>query len=166
MRLELEKRIRKQRADLDGIERDIAELESRKRTCTAVLNELETLLRLLPKTAAGKVLAEKKLRVDTDPFRAREVLRRNRGPLHVKDLLERIGGETGRNRRSSLASQLGAYAKRGEIFTKEGPNLFGLANYGPEAARLDDEKAFFAADMSEELQPREDDWQDDPEIPF
>lgn len=138
MRSELEKRLKRQRAELDAIEKDKVELASREAVCKAIIAELEGLLRLAPKEEGETV--EKALRVNTDPYHAREVLRKNRGPLHVKEILERIGGDTGRNRRSSLASQLGAYARKTEIFTKPGPNVFGLIDYGPIAPSLDQER--------------------------
>jgi hypothetical protein len=37
-----------------------------------------------------------------------------------------MGKEVTRETRVSLASALSAYARRGEIFTREGPNRFGL----------------------------------------
>lgn len=166
MRNELEKRVRKHRAEIDGIDRDIAELEARKRACQAVVNELDSILRLMPKDKGGGEIAERHLRVGTDPYNARDVLRKNRQSMHIKDILEYIGGDTGRNRRSSLASQLGAYVKKQEVFTKEGPNIFGLIDYGPEPVRLADTVQYEAMidDTDVEAILTEGDYSDD--IPF
>lgn len=167
MRNELEKRIRKQRAELDGIERDMIVLENRKRVCSAIIAELDALLRLVPKGEDGHEAVERHLRAGSDPFFAREVLRKNRSGMHIKDILEIIGGDTGRNRRSSLASQLGTYVRKGEVFTKEGPNIFGLIDYGPEPVTLDEEHRLEAT-IEDDREPRSDGdlWDNDDTIPF
>ena len=165
MRNELEKRIRKQQTELESIDRDIAELETRKRTCKAILNELDSLLRVAPKNGDNAQAIERQLRVDTDPFRAQETLRRFRMPMHIKELLDCMGGDAGRNRRSSLASQLGAYARKGEIFVKTAPNVFGLIDYGPEPITLE-EQGQYAVSQAEPEPQGEINWDDDEDLPF
>lgn len=165
MRYELEKRIKKQRAELDAIASDLQTLHVRKRASEAVLNELESLLRLTPKDTDNGIAVERHLRVDSDPYKTREVLRKERRSLHIKEILEKIGGDTGRNRRSSLSAQLGNYANKNEVFTKTGPNTFGLLDYGPEPVTLDDERSFVAMENVEEEIVAES-LSGDPDIPF
>lgn len=126
---EIEKRLRKRRLEVEEFDRQILRLEFEKGKSLAVINELELILRTMPK--AGKQ-DERQLRVGTDVYNARKELQKERHALYIKDLVEKIGGDTGRNRRSSLSAQLAAYARKGEIFTKEGPNVYGLLDYGPE----------------------------------
>ncbi len=169
MRNHLENRLKRQRAELDSIERDQTILNVRKEVCKALIAELELLLRNAPKEGGENHPVERQLRVDTDPYRAREILRKARSAMHVKDIIALIGGTDSRNRRSSLAAQLGTYARRKEIFSKEGPNVFGLLDYGPIADSLDDEKNYstLSDDMDPAGGPVEDDgWIVEPDIPF
>ena len=180
MRNELEKRIKKQVSEIALIEKEIAALESKKSGHRQVISELESLIRIIPKTAADTESVQKQLRFGSDVYLAREVLQSERKPLYIKDLLEKMGVEPTRNRRSSLSSQLATYANKEEIFTKTGPNIFGLIDYGPVPVTAEDERLFEA--HQEEDEPEEEvaepvpppvpvnptvaNWMEDDDIPF
>jgi hypothetical protein len=57
---------------------------------------------------------------------ARDIILERGHSVHITELLAAMGKEITRESRVSLASALSAYARRGEIFTREGPNRFGL----------------------------------------
>jgi hypothetical protein len=57
---------------------------------------------------------------------ARDIILERGHSVHITELLAAMGKEITRETRVSLASALSAYARRGEIFTREGPNRFGL----------------------------------------
>lgn len=141
---ELQKRIKKKASEISDIDAKIAELQAKKMAHHAVISELENIIRLLPKDGAITSI-EKTIRFGSDVYNAREALRREQKPLHIKDLLDAMGVEVTRNRRSSLSSQLSAYAKKEEIFTKAGPNVFGLMDYGPKPL-TDDQKDILSAE--------------------
>jgi len=46
--------------------------------------------------------------------------------MHVNELLMAIGLEKTKNARVSLVGSLGAYVRKGVVFTRPGPNIFGL----------------------------------------
>jgi hypothetical protein len=163
MRNELEKRLRKKRLEVEDKDNKIRRLEAERAVCLAVIAELEGLLRYLPKspTEGG---AERHLRVGSDVYKARETLILAREPLHIKDLLEKIGGDTGRNRRSSLSAQLSQYARKSEVFTKVAPNTFGLIDFGPEPDGVDRQNGLENQDLEEPNIPTSPSWDDD--IPF
>lgn len=59
----------------------------------------------------------------------RDVLRRVGHPLHVMEILGELGREKTPAKRNSLAGSLAAYVRRGEVFTREGGNIFGLVEF-------------------------------------
>ncbi len=98
------------------------------------------------------MLYVKQLRFGTDVYKAREALEIERKPLYIKELIEKIGEQPTRNRRSSLSSQLSAYANKGEIFVKTAPNTFGLIDYGPEPVTAEEIEAYDAEIAEAEIQ--------------
>jgi hypothetical protein len=57
---------------------------------------------------------------------ARDIILQKGHAVHITELLEAMGREVTRENRVSLTSALSAYLRRGDIFTKAGPNRFGL----------------------------------------
>lgn len=140
MRKELEKRIRRKQADRDRVSEQIAQLTAERASIDAVINELESLVRLTPRGENGDDLVsapDRDIRFGTEVYYAREVLQGARGPLYVGEILKSQGKDDSKGPRSSLASQLGSYARDGRIFTKEGPNIFGLIDYGDPVSEQD-----------------------------
>ena len=60
--------------------------------------------------------------------------------MHVSALIEELGKDLNRKSRASMTGSLGAYARRGEIFTRPAPNTFGLIELGHKAAIEEKEK--------------------------
>lgn len=134
-RTELEKRLEKQRSVLSGIHSQIAELKVKADTAEAVIKELESLHKALPRDASasngsGPPVVEMTLRRGSDVWKAREALREFKKPTPLDQLLEKTGKEPTKENRRSLASQLSWYARRNQIFTKPETNVFGLLEWG------------------------------------
>lgn len=68
------------------------------------------------------------LRDGSDLAKVRDILREVGAPLHVDDLLKRLGKDFSRNSKASLVGSLSGYVKRGALFTRPGPNTFGLVD--------------------------------------
>jgi hypothetical protein len=94
----------------------------------AVLNELDSLLKTLPKEDAEPE-REKQLRHGTDVYKAREILRLWKAPVYIDNIIEALGEEVTADRRRSLASQIAAYVRNNQIFTRPAPNTFGLKEF-------------------------------------
>ena len=64
---------------------------------------------------------------------ARDIILDRGHAVHITELLSAMGRDVTRENKVSLTSALSAYARRGEIFTREGPNRFGLqeADHSP-----------------------------------
>jgi hypothetical protein len=57
---------------------------------------------------------------------ARDIILEQGHPVHITDLLKGMGRDLTREARVSLTSALAAYVRRGDVFTRAGPNTFGL----------------------------------------
>jgi hypothetical protein len=94
----------------------------------AYLEGLEDSLKLLPQEIGG-VMASANLREGTDLAKARDIIRKEQKPLHVDELLKRLGKEINRTTKGALAGSISAYARKGAVFTRTAPNTFGLAEF-------------------------------------
>ena len=81
--------------------------------------------------------------------KTRDLLRRVGKPMYIVDILNGIGVEVTKSNRASISGSLGNYARKGEIFTAQGQNVFGLIEFNtpqpqshepPENFGLDEEK--------------------------
>jgi len=57
---------------------------------------------------------------------ARDIIFEKGRPVHITELLRAMGKQVTRENRVSLTGALAAYVRRGDIFTKVGPNQFSL----------------------------------------
>jgi hypothetical protein len=64
---------------------------------------------------------------------ARDIIFERGHSVHITELLAAMGREITRENRVSLTGAISAYARRGEIFTREGPNRFGLLHAAPKS---------------------------------
>jgi len=69
------------------------------------------------------------IRVGSDVGRSQEALRAAGKPLHISDLLRAMGKPDDKRSRVSLAGTLAGYVRRNHVFTRPGPNTFGLIEF-------------------------------------
>jgi hypothetical protein len=105
----------------------IRELEIALLQSKAYLSGLVDSLKLIPGDVVESTVPT--LRDGSDLAKVRDILKVERKPLHVDDLLNKLGKELTKNNKGSLVGSLGAYVKRGAIFTRPGPNIFGLVEF-------------------------------------
>ena len=116
---ELENRIARER-------RKIAELRNEIMRREAFIQGLSEALKILPIQSSTQEVSSVPLRAGSDVKKAQQLLSATNGPLHISDIIKGIGNEDTRKNRASLVSSLARYARRGEIFQREGPNEFSL----------------------------------------
>lgn len=121
---ELENRIARERRKLADLRNEIVRRE-------AFIQGLSEALKMLPADISSiqQSVAEP-LRAGSDIRRAQQLLSVATGPLHVSGILKGIGKEDTKQNRASLTSSLARYARKGEIFQREGPNMFSLIAIG------------------------------------
>ena len=117
----------------------------------AYLQGLRDTLKYLPKEDATEVQAQ--LRAGTDLARAHDILRTEGQPLHVMELLKRLGREPTNKNRVSLSGSIGFYVRKNQFFTRPAPNTFaaieqaedqqrnGSSDEPPEGFGIDEQKA-------------------------
>lgn len=120
LRRKLESKVSDQQKRISDLERQIAEAR-------AYLNGLQDSLKLLPVDGIGSPKQE--LRAGSDLAKARDILQAEGKPMHVDEILKRIGKDVTRNSKSGLGASMGSYVRKGIIFTKSGPNVFGLVEF-------------------------------------
>ncbi|MBP9664223.1 MAG: hypothetical protein KBD94_06340 [Pyrinomonadaceae bacterium] len=116
----LERKIEAARQEISRLEADLIE----KRAFLQGLQEAQKLFPKSPQIGKGETV----LRAGSDMAKARDFLRSTGRPIHITDILTGIGKENTKQNRLSVSSSLAGYARRGEIFTKSGPNTFGLVD--------------------------------------
>jgi len=85
---------------------------------------------------------ERELRPGSDPDKARQYLKTAGKPLHIDEILKGIGGNIEEKKNKvSLVWSLNFYSKEGRIFTKTGPNTFGLTEFN-QLNNADDSQTF------------------------
>jgi len=116
---EFEKRIEKKQDEIASLERQLGEVR-------AYLQALQDSLKLLPREQVGVASAADSLRPGSDMDKVRGIISKNGKPMYIAELLKTLGKEDTKGNRLSLSGSLGAYARKGKIFSRTGPNTFGL----------------------------------------
>jgi hypothetical protein len=149
-RKKFEERIRRKEAE-------IQELEMKVREARAYIQALQDALKLLPRetTTPGTEGDEDVLRAGSMVAAARDLLQQRGRPMHLLDILTGLGKEPSSANRASLGGSLSAYVRKGQIFTRAGPNTFALAGVSTEPAAepprgFGQRSAEFEADMSDD----------------
>jgi hypothetical protein len=83
-------------------------------------------LNLFPKEDGSASNDDASLRTGSDPARVREILSAAGKPMHVMELLTKLGKDQNPANRATLSGTLGRYALKNKVFTKTAPNTFGL----------------------------------------
>ena len=143
VRTEIEKRIERKR-------RELVDLEQSMREARVYIQALEDTLKILPREGVNDGSADSVLRPNSNVARARDAILRAGSPLHVSAILETLQKPPTKSARAAISGALGAYVRRGEIFTRPAPNTFGLVELGTHAPDeeppgdfgLDDDMAF------------------------
>jgi hypothetical protein len=110
-------------------EQEIHSLREKIKVSKVYVKALRDVLKLLDKGNEAEA-AESTLRQGSAVAQARDVILEREMPVHIGDLLGAMGKPQTRESRSSLASSLAAYVRRGEIFARTAPNTFGLIVLG------------------------------------
>jgi hypothetical protein len=117
---------------IDKKQDEIRNLEIQVREAQAYVQALQDSIRLLPKDdlrVANSKDSSPTLRDGTNLAKTREILLEAKKPLHINDILIKIGKPIDQASRVSLVGTLGSYSRKGKIFTRTGPNIFGLIEF-------------------------------------
>jgi hypothetical protein len=113
----------------DRKSQEIADLERQIDMARAYLQAIQDSMKALPRESSIQPNGDDSsldLRPGTLLARARDAIQKNGSPMHISALLSAIGIENTKKARVSLVGSLGAYVRKGSVFTRPGPNTFGL----------------------------------------
>lgn len=108
---------------------EITDLERQIDMARAYLQAIQDSIKALPREISVQVNGEETstdLRPGTLLARAKDAIQKNGAPMHINFLLKAIGVENTKNARVSLVGSLGGYVRKQQVFTRPGPNIFGL----------------------------------------
>lgn len=103
----------------------LADIEILEKEAEGYIKALTEMLRYAPNEEGEDTTT---LRAGSEVAKAKESLEKAGKPLHISDLIVAIGKENTKSNRISLSGSIGAYVRKGEIFTRPAPNTFGLIN--------------------------------------
>jgi len=108
---------------------EIADLEQQIALARSYLQALQDSMKALPRETANQANgddATSDLRPGTLLARTRDAIQKHGKPMHITEILQVLGVENTKNARVSLVGSLGAYVRKGQVFSRPGPNIFGL----------------------------------------
>jgi hypothetical protein len=105
----------------------IADLQRQLAEEIAHRNGLQEALKFVPAEPTNGEAFD--LREGTDAAKVRDILKAEGKPIHLDEILKRMGKEATRNAKGALAGSLGYYVKKHIVFTRPGRNIFGLMEF-------------------------------------
>lgn len=125
-REDIQKKIERKQTELLEQERAF----ERDRAATlAYIQALQDMLKSLPREMTD-ANADKIFRPGSAVARTREMILAANRPLRIAEILSGLGKADDHNARASISGALGAYVRKGEVFTRPRPNTFGLVELG------------------------------------
>ncbi len=131
---ELERRLKKKRAEVAALDEEIAQHEDgirdcqdEKSTAQATIDELQSLYNLIPTADVNG--SQPTFRQNSDGFLVHQILVEAGKPLYIDEILNELERGANPDSRASLAGQLGGYVRKGQVFTRPAPNTFGLREW-------------------------------------
>lgn len=119
----------------DKKDNEIRELKLQLAQAEAYLQAIQDSIKVLPKESLDAKM-EPELRFGTLLAQARDVLKAEGKPMHVNEILHKMGKTTDKSNRISLSGSLAAYVRKKTIFKKTGPNIFTLVETPQQSTEL------------------------------
>ena len=135
----LSKEIESLKEQIKSLENNIGNLKQELGTKQALLDQTLGFKEMLPDNQIQKTFH---LQQGSELAKVRDLIKQKGCPLYVSDILDGLGLENSRNKRSSLGGSLNSYAREEKIFKKTAPNTFGLigVDYNLNNEKEEDEK--------------------------
>lgn len=124
----------------DKKSQEIAELRHQIDMAETYLQAIQDAIKALPRDiqSNGAIPEERsELRAGTLLAKTRDAIQAKGAPMHVNDILAAIGVENNKNNRVSLVGSLGAYVRKGQVFSRPAPNTFALVGMKLEGIAVD-----------------------------
>jgi hypothetical protein len=113
---------------IEKAEEEQASLRKQIELKDAYIQGLKDTMRHFPKSP-DKLNGQAALRAGSDIAKAREIILKEGKPLHIADIVKRLGKEVTKQNKASLSSYIGSFVRNGEYFTRPAPNTFGVVEF-------------------------------------
>jgi len=125
----LQGQIRRKKKEIQQLESERNELDTKIRDGNTYLSALEDTLNLYPKEEVDENPAQS-LRAGKSVAKIYEILKQSGSPMHITDILVAMGKETDKRSQQATGSQLNNYVRKDRIFSRPLGNTFGLKEWG------------------------------------
>ncbi|MCP4327552.1 MAG: hypothetical protein GY791_03840 [Alphaproteobacteria bacterium] len=105
---------------------EVQTLERKLDAAKVYLQALKDIQRAVEKENPDAAEDNTPLRKGSMAAQARDAIMEAGIPVHIDDLLRRLGKDLTRETKASLTGSLAAYVRRHEVFTRPAPNTYGL----------------------------------------
>lgn len=126
----MEKEIEKQEANLVALRTQLTAAE-------AYIQAQRDMLKMLPKENDPARANQLVLRPGSEPAKVRDILKEDGKPMHISEILTKLGRPVNRETRSAISGALSGYVRRGAIFTRPAPNTFALVEVSDDEQPLE-----------------------------
>lgn len=134
-REDIQKKIERKQAELLEQERAF---EIDRAGAIAYIQAMQDILKTLPRAVVDGS-ADITFRPGSAIARTRDMILAAKRPMPITEILSGLGKANDHNARASISGALGAYVRRGEVFTRPRPNTFGLVELGHHDLPVEDE---------------------------
>ena len=153
----LKSQIKRKTKDLQELESKRLEMDFQIRETHGAISALEEAMKHFPKEEIDGDPA-RSLRVGGQVHRIYEILKKHGKPMHITEILEKLGKDTDTSTQQATGSQLNSYVRDGRIFSRDTPNTFGLKEWkgstnNPPTSPEDVQPTLPLADEGEARQP-------------
>lgn len=114
----------------DRKQSEVRQLETRLREANAYLQALQDSIKVISRDTGETMEPEQSLRPGSITAQTRDLLKTAGKPLHISEILQKLGRAVDKKNRASLSGSIAAYVRAGQIFTRPAPNTFGLIEFG------------------------------------
>jgi len=128
LRKKLERELRKKAQQIETLGYELKEKEAAIREAKAYMQAIEDMMKHIPKDEDSDE-SMTSVRPGSAVDQAFQVLRAEGAPLHIADILRKMGREVSRQNRQALSGQLAHYVRQSRLFTRTAPNTFGLIEW-------------------------------------
>lgn len=126
-RRKIEAKIKKKNQEIQSLEFDKNDIDTRILTIRAEKNGMEEVLKMLPlEEESGK---SRTIRANSGAGKVQKLLRKHGKPMYIADIVIGIKRVNNLKNRAALASTLNSYFRNMEIFTRPESNTFGLLEW-------------------------------------
>lgn len=121
-------RIKRKKAEIESLRDQIGRIQGEIKQHESYLQALEDTLRLVDKNVVpgDETRSDVSLKEGSDLAKVRDVLKAAGHPLHIKEIMHKMGIPFSAKTRASLVGSIGQYARKGRVFVRAGKNIFGL----------------------------------------